>query len=95
VAEYQVVYWREIPAMVTARAGRRDKTSVQLPDRFQEAIDDWAMRLGLIGTDAYLEQWRRGEWQDREGTPETVAAAVAAELDEAFPPERLREMVHT
>jgi hypothetical protein len=57
------------------------------------AIDDAAMRLKLTGTDAYLEAWRREGWQEREGTPEGVAQAVAAELTAAYPPARLRAMV--
>ena len=50
-------------------------------DRFQIAIDDAAMRAGLAGTDAYLSEWRKSEWQEREGTPQEVADAVAAELE--------------
>jgi hypothetical protein len=53
-----VIWWRDIPAQVTAKSGRR-RAAVQLSERFQEAIDAAAMRAGLIGTDAYLEEWRR------------------------------------
>ncbi len=95
MAEVQITYWREFPSMVTAREGRRNTAKVELDQRFQVAIDDAAMRLKLTGTDAYLEAWRRDGWQDREGTPERVAQAVAAELDAAYPQERLREMVQT
>lgn len=31
--------------------------TVELPARFQEAIDAIAMRSGLAGTDAYLQAW--------------------------------------
>lgn len=58
VAELVVISWREIPAQVIARAGR-ETAKVQLAGRFQQAIDAAAMRAGLIGTDAYLEEWRR------------------------------------
>ncbi len=95
MAEVQITYWRDFPSMVTAREGRRNTAKVELDQRFQVAIDDAAMRLKLTGTDAYLEAWRRDGWQERAGTPESVAQAVAAELDAAYPPERLREMVQT
>jgi hypothetical protein len=95
MAEYQITYWRELPSMVTAREGRRNTAKVELPARFQEAIDEWAMRLKLSGTDAYLEQWRRDPWQARAGTPEEVAKAVAAELEAHYPTERLRELIQT
>ena len=90
MAEYQITYWQEIPSMVTARAGRRNRASVELPQRFQNAIDEAAMLLGLIGTDEYLQAWRRSEWQEREGTPEEVAAIVAAELEREYTSEYIR-----
>lgn len=58
MAELTVIWWREIPAQVTAREGR-SRAAAELSDRFQEAIDAAAMRAGLIGTDTYLEEWRR------------------------------------
>ncbi len=93
MAEYQITYWQAIPSMVTAREGRRNRASVELSQRFQVAIDEAAIRAGMTGTDAYLEQWRRSDWQNREGTPEEVAAAVAAETEAEYSPERIRDML--
>lgn len=93
MAEYQVTYWRDFPSMVTAREGRRNTAKVELAQRFQLVIDEAAMRLNMTGTDAYLEQWRRDAWQERPGTPEEVAQAVAVEVDAAYPAARLREML--
>ena len=46
MSEYQITYWREIPSMVVAREG--DETArAQLAQRFQEAIDEAAMRVGV------------------------------------------------
>ncbi len=92
MAQVQITYWRNIPAMVTAREGRK-RAKIQLPQRFQNAIDEAAMRAGLIGTDEYLEEWRRGPWEEREGSPEEVAKAVAQELEAAFPREKLRALL--
>ncbi len=58
MAELTVIWWRDIPAQVTAKEGRA-RAARELAPRFQEAIDSAAMRAGLIGTDAYLEEWRR------------------------------------
>lgn len=93
MAEYQVTYWRDFPSMVTAREGRRNTAKVELAQRFQLVIDEAAMRLNMTGTDAYLEQWRRDAWQERPGTPEEVAQAVAAEVEATYPAARLREML--
>ena len=95
MAEYQIMYWQEIPSLVTAREGRRNRASVELSQRFQVAIDEAAMRAGMTGTDAYIEQWRRSAWSDRVGTPEEVAAAVAAEIETEYTAERIREILHS
>jgi len=84
VTEYRITYWRDIPAMVTARSEDGATAKVELPPRFQEAIDELAMRLDMAGSDAYLEQWRYGEWEQAAGSPAEVAAAVAARLDEEW-----------
>ena len=53
MANLTVVYWRDIPAQVIAKAGRKSAKKM-LSDRFQEAIDRAAMRSGAAGTDEYL-----------------------------------------
>ena len=92
MAEYRITYWREIPSMVTARDGDATAKSA-LPNRFQEAIDEAAMRLGMAGSDAYLEQWQHDEWREADGSADEVAGRVAAALDEEHPPERLEGML--
>jgi hypothetical protein len=57
-AELTVIWWRDIPAQVVAKSGRTT-SRVQLTNRFQEAIDMAATRVGLIGSDDYLAEWRR------------------------------------
>lgn len=83
MADYSILYWQDIPSVVEARD--RDGTyKLQLDQKFQELIDAVAMRKGLAGTDAYLEQWRRGKRVAREGSAAEVAAAVKAELEAEF-----------
>jgi hypothetical protein len=76
MAELTVIWWRDIPAQVTAKEGRT-RASATLDPRFQEAIDAAAMRAGLIGTDAYLEEWRR----DSRKCGDDLDAEVAQELE--------------
>lgn len=95
MAEYQITYWRDLPSMVTAREGRRNTSKVELSQRFQVAIDEAAMRLNLIGTDAYLEEWKRSGWEERAGSHEDVARAVAAEIEAEFTPQRVREILRS
>ena len=93
MAEYQITYWRDIPSMVVAREGRSSRLKVQLPARFQVAIDEAAMRAGAIGTDEYLDGWIRSDWQEQAGEPQEVAQAVAAQLEADYPPRRIRRML--
>ena len=83
MAELTVIWWRAIPAQVVVREGRIT-ARVQLTSRFQEAIDMAATRVGLIGTDDYLDEWHRetrpcGDDLDEE------AAAEAERLEQAYP----------
>jgi hypothetical protein len=88
MTEYQVTRWRELPSMVTARAG--DETvKAELAGRFQEAIDEAAMRLGDTGADDYLAGWERTPWTPADGTPAEVVNRVTAELDSEWPAERI------
>ena len=86
MAEYQVLYWRDIPAQVRVFGGRRP-LSRPLPDRFQQTIDRVAMREGLAGTDDYLAQWQWSEKRTGHGEPEELLhrliEALATEYDAA------------
>ena len=89
-----VVYWRDIPAQVVARAGERGRTARRgLTGRFQEAIDRAAMRAGLSGSDDYLAEWRRGEPITGGDDPQEEADALARRLEAEFTDEVLAALV--
>ena len=80
--------WRELPSMVAARAGDEVVKAVLAP-RFQEAIDEAAMRLGDIGADDYLMGWDKTPWTAADGSPAEVLDRVAAELDAEWSTDRI------
>lgn len=82
--------WRDLPSLVVAREGG-DETKGLLAPRFQEAIDEAAMRLGDTTTESYLAGWTRTEWTHAEGSPAEVCGRVVAELEEQWSAERLAE----
>jgi hypothetical protein len=90
MTEFQVTRWRELPSMVAARAGD-ESAKVQLAARFQEAIDEAAMRLGDTGATDYLEGWERSPWTEADGSPAEVLDRVSAELDREWPAERIAD----
>ena len=86
------IYWRDIPAQVVGRAGRKSSFKKELEPRFAKAIDRAAMRAGRGSSDAYLEDWRR-ESEDVDGDLEAAVNDRVAELERAFTAERLEKVV--
>jgi len=84
MAKYKILYWQGIPSQVRA-IDENGRASRQLPQRFQEAIDEAAMALGKIGTDSYTNGFQWGDELEQPGTAEEVAGVIAAELDKKHP----------
>ena len=74
--------------MVAARAGD-EIVKAEFASRFQEAIDEAAMRLGDSGADDYLAGWARTPWTTADGTPAEVLDRVTSELDAEWPADRI------
>ncbi len=87
-----IVFWRDIPAQVIVGKGRR-AAKVQLPERFEQAIDRAAMKTGAAGTDAYLAEWRRADPYVIDGTDTDIAAAEAARLDVEYDVARIKKLI--
>jgi len=87
-----VVYWRDIPAQVIVGKGRRG-SKVQLPERFEQAIDRVAMKIGARDADAYLAEWRKAAPYEVEGEPDAVAASEAARLEAAHDQAALKTLI--
>lgn len=90
------VFWRDIPAQVIVKAGRRTAKRM-LSARFQDAIDGAALRGKAIAADAYLEEWRRvvleppaDSWSP---DPEAAADQAAAFLEDTYDAARLATLV--
>jgi hypothetical protein len=92
MSEYQVMRWREIPSMVIARDGA-DTIKVMLPARFQEAIDEAAMRMGEIDADAYTAGWNRDPWMSSDEVPAALAARISTALEEEFSEVKLQAIL--
>ena len=53
-----------------------------------QEIDRVATRDGITGADEYLERWEWSRDLERPGSPDEVAAAVTAELEAEWIPQR-------
>lgn len=92
MANVTVVYWRDIPAQVIVGKGRR-AAKVQLPERFEQAIDRCAMKVGADGSDDYLAEWRKADPFVVEGDDKDVATAQAARLDTEYDQTRIKSLI--
>jgi hypothetical protein len=91
VPELTVIYWRDIPAQVTA-TDERASARAQLSDRFEKAIDAAAMKAGAAEADAYLESWRKDARPCSPDLDDEVKRE-AARLEREYPPDRVRALV--
>lgn len=92
MADVIIVYWRDIPAQVIVGKGRRG-TKVQLPERFEQAIDRCAMKVGARDSDAYLADWRKSQAHRVEGSDTEVAAAEAARLEAEYDTDKIKTLI--
>ena len=91
MAQRIVMYWRDIPAQVIVRQGRTAEKR-ELPQRFIQAIDRCAMRVGARDSDAYLAEWRRAAPEPC-GDDLKAEADAAAALEGSYDDERLKALV--
>ncbi len=92
MADRIIVFWRDIPAQIIVKQGRKTAKR-ELPERFVQAIDACAMRVGAHDTDAYLAEWRRGAPEPCGDDLEAEAEAALARLENDYGRDRLRQLV--
>ena len=90
--EVTIVYWRDIPAQVIVGKGRR-AAKVQLSERFEQAIDRCAMKIGAKDADAYLAEWRKAPAYEVEGDPDQIARSEADRLEAEYDTARLKALI--
>lgn len=92
MAQLTVLYWRDIPSQVIAKAGRRSAKRV-LADRFQEAIDVAAMQSKSHETDDYLAEWRKGAPRPCGDDLETEVAAATERIETEYDDHKIKALV--
>ena len=87
-----IVYWRDIPAQVIVGKGRR-AAKAPLPERFEQAIDRCAMKVGAKDDDAYMAGFRKHDAGEVAGDAAEVANAKAAEIDAEYDADRIKTLI--
>jgi hypothetical protein len=86
-----VIWWRDIPAQVVAKDGRR-ASKVVLHPRFQVAIDKAAVKAGRRAMDDYIAEWRKTQRACSDDL-EMEANAEAARLEAGYGRHQLAVLV--
>ncbi len=92
MAKVTIVYWRDIPAQVICGKGRRGH-KIQLPERFEQAIDRAAMKVGAKDADAYLAEWRKAAPYSVEGDDKDVAIAEVARIEAEYDQVKIKALI--
>ncbi|HET7410798.1 MAG TPA: virulence factor [Paracoccaceae bacterium] len=87
-----IVYWRDIPAQVIVGKGR-GAAKVPLPERFEQAIDRCAMKIGAKGGDAYMAEWRKVDTGEVIGDPAQAASDMAGRLESEYDQGRIKALI--
>ena len=61
--------------------------------RFQEAIDEVAMRLNDIASDNYLAAWTQGPWLESDQSASETTERITLEIENDFSEEKLSALV--
>jgi hypothetical protein len=88
-----IVYWRDIPAQVIVGTGRRGGAKIQLPERFEQAIDRCAMKIGAKDADAYLAEWRKVPSGSVEGDQDEIARSTADQIVADYDLARIKALI--
>ena len=92
MAEVTIVYWRDIPAQIIVKKGRKAERR-ELPERFIQAIDRSAMKAGLADSDGYLAEWRKGPPTSCGDDLVAEADKATAEIEKRYDLQRLKILI--
>ena len=93
MAKLTVVYWRDIPAQIIVKAGRK-AAKRELSLRFTEAIDMCAMKTGAADSEEYLADWRRAEPIEVSSDLELEAENAMQEIETKYTKDVLVKLVN-
>lgn len=86
-----VIYWRDIPAQVKARAGR-ERASASLPDRFMVSVDAAATRSGMTSEEDYIGEWRE-EARECDSDLQTEVDREVTRIADSYPADLVKTLL--
>ena len=86
-----VLFWQDIPTVIEARDSSGIE-KVELSKRFSELVDLIAMKKGLIGTDDYLQNWKKKKFPSTEKTAKQVVLEMSKHFESKYEAIKLKAL---
>ena len=86
-----ILFWQDIPTVIEAR----DATGiekVELSKRFSELVDLIAMKKGLVGTDDYLQNWKKKKFPNTEKTAKQIVLELSKHFESKYDDIKLKSL---
>ena len=86
-----ILFWQDIPTVIEAR----DATGiekVELSKRFSELVDLIAMKKGLVGTDDYLQNWKKKKFPSTQKTAKQVVLEMSEHFESKYEDIKLKSL---
>ena len=86
-----VLFWEDIPTVIEARDSSGIE-KVELSKRFSELVDLIAMKKGLIGTDDYLQNWKKKRFPSTKKTAKQVVVEMSTHFESQYEDIKLKSL---
>tara|TARA_A100001015_G_scaffold66786_1_gene73901 strand:- start:3934 stop:4221 length:288 start_codon:yes stop_codon:yes gene_type:complete len=83
MTKLSILYWQDIPTVVEGK-DKQGVHKVELSNRFSELVDMVAMRKGLVGTDEYLENWKKRRLPSSEESAKQGVKDLVEDFEKRF-----------
>ena len=86
-----VLFWQDIPTVIEARDSNGIE-KVELSKRFGELVDLIAMKKGLIGTDDYLQNWKKKKFPSTKRTAKQIVLEMSKHYESKYEEIKLKSL---
>ena len=86
-----VLFWQDIPTVIEARDSSGIE-KVELSKRFAELVDLIAMKKGLIGTDDYLQNWKKKKFPSSKKTAKQAVLEMSKYFESKYEDIKLKSL---
>ena len=83
MTKLSILYWQDIPTVIEGK-DREGAQKIELSKRFAELVDMIAMRKDLVGSDEYLQNWKKKRLPNSDKSAKQAVSDLAEEFEKCF-----------